>query len=87
MKEHDYIRRAIQNYGLSLSRNVYWFIDAGKTYYAVHKNGKIVNFISGYITGRIFAMDYSSENETLDTMYWKDYLSDHFDLKIIDTRH
>lgn len=85
--EHGYTTRAIEHYGVSLSSNVLWFIDEGKVYYAVHKDGKVVHFISGYVTGRCYVMDYSSQDGNIDSLYWKDYLSDHFDLKIIDTRH
>ncbi len=85
MTEDDYKKRAIENYGLPLSRNVLWFIDECKTYYAVHDGGKVEHFISGYITGNVFAVDFTSINDDIDSLGWTHFLSS-FDLEILDNR-
>ncbi len=86
MTEEDWVKRSLEYYGIRLSSNLIWFIDDGITHYGVIADNKIAHFISGYITGTVFALCYSSINEALDKMYWVDFLYEHFDLTVIDTR-
>lgn len=88
LEEQRFLKRAMIHYGVSINSEVMWFIDSNKVYYGrKNNNGEISDYLSGYISGRTYAIDYSSLNEQLDIGEWKKFFAEHLHMDCIDTRH
>lgn len=85
--QQRFTRNAIKNYGINIGNETIWFIDDGKTFYGKQTNdGEIGDYLSGYISGNTFVVEYSSQEGNLDISDWESTFS-HLELKFIDTRH
>ena len=86
--QQRYYKRAIANYGLELVANTMWFIDAGRIYYGKQEsNGEISDYLSGYISGNTFVVEYTTDNDGLDTNGWDSFIKTHLELNYIDVRY
>lgn len=84
--QHWYIKRAISNYGVPMESGVTWFIDEGRVYYADVSNGEISNYLSGFVSGNTFLVEYTTDNSALDNNNLSDFIRENLELTLIDTR-
>ncbi len=82
--QQRYFKRAIANYGIELDSRITWFIDEGRVYYGLKQsNGEISDYLSGYISGETFVVEYTTTKGELDSTWWKDFLANHLELNYI----
>lgn len=84
--QQRYFKRAITNYGVDINIDTVWFIDEGKVYYGRKVAGEVVDFISGYIHGNVFIVDFITESERLDICGWDIFIRSNLELAYIDLR-
>lgn len=82
-----FIKRAIKDYGVRISPNVYWFTDDGMVFFGLEEATEISHFISGFISGNTFVVCYSTQLENLDSIGWKSFIATHLELQTTDARH
>lgn len=46
-----FMKRAIKDYGIRISPNVFWFTDDGMVYFGLEEAGEITHIISGFVSG------------------------------------
>jgi hypothetical protein len=85
--QQKYFKRAIQEYGLRISSNVIWFIDEGIIYFGLEHDGEIVHYLSGTISGNVFVVGYTTQEESLDITGWEYFINKHLELNLVDARH
>lgn len=86
--QQRFFKRAIANYGIILNSEIVWFIDEGKIYYGRQQNnGEISDYLSGYIFGNTFVVDYSTQLENLDICGWDRFIINFLEMQYIDIRN
>ena len=85
--QRKFIKRAIKNYGVRISPNVYWFVDDGMVFFGLEEDTEISHFISGFISGSMFVVCYSTQLENLDSIGWKSFIATYLELQTLDARN